>query len=551
MKIYLELNFLKKYLKGNIWIKFAILGMLLISIISAPIPYIIGYILDSIITKQKSIDYLTIFVIGLIVIYVLKVLGTYIYQLCFIKTQQSVLNKLRVEVINNIMDAPMSFFDKNERGYVGGRYSEIQQLAGLFSPQVVGNLWGFLEIIFYLIIMLYLNVKLTIGLVIIIPLYFVMSTTISRYVVKNSSIVNETYSQFNSEIFETLNGIEDIKLLNIKKLQRHKIEEKIFKFTKASIKQSKYIITYIQTVIFANDIISVAVLWICGIMIIKNRLTVGEYMSFTLYISKILSNIQNLGALEMTVKPICVIIQRIKHFFYIDSEELLAHYDFNDLIEQVEFKNVYFKYSNEEKSYILTDFSFIFECGDIILLKGHNGSGKTTLTKLLTGLYAPDKGEVLINKIPISEISKKSLRSKIGIVTQDVFLFRGTVIENILLGCNNKSKKDITEIINKVGLREYIDKFPKGLESSILQNGEGISGGQKQIVAFLRAIIEHKDILILDEATSNLDKETNELLLNIIKKHKLVQIVLIITHQNRNVDFVNKIINLDEEHFCK
>jgi ABC-type bacteriocin/lantibiotic exporter with double-glycine peptidase domain len=545
VKIYLELYFIKKYLKGNRWIIAAITGMLFVSLISAPVPYIIGYILDSVIISKESTKLLTFFILGLVVVYILKMLGTYLYQLCFVKTQQSVLNKMKIEIINNIMSAPLSFFDKNDRGYIGGRYSEVQQLAALFSPQVVGNLWGLLEIVFYIIIMVYINWKLTIGIIVIIPLYFVMSTVISKQIVKNSSVVNEVYSQFNSDIFETLNGIEDIKLLNTKELRSQKIERKIKEFSKASIKQSKIIISYIQSVIFTNDIISAAVLWICGIMIIRKTLSIGTYMSFTLYIAKILSNIQNLGALEMTVKPICVIIQRIKDYLYMDSEDEKINYDFNESIKSVEFKNVFFKYS-KEKQYILNDFSCNLSCGDIVLLKGHNGSGKTTITKLFTGLYLPDKGEILINGKSINKISKKDLRNRIGIVTQDVFLFKGTVVENILLGSNdNKSRQDVTETVDKLELQKYINEFPQGLDSDILQNGDGISGGQKQIVAFLRAVIGHKDILILDEATSNLDKDTNKLLLNIIKQYRMAQIVLVITHQNGNMDFANKIVDLD------
>ncbi|WP_157451006.1 ATP-binding cassette domain-containing protein, partial [Clostridium sp. ATCC 25772] len=170
--------------------------------------------------------------------------------------------------------------------------------------------------------------------------------------------------------------------------------------------------------------------------------------------------------------------------------------------------------------------NFVINKGDRLFIKGENGAGKSTLIKILLGLYDPVEGEIFINNKKYSTIDKRSIRKKIGVVSQSIFLFKGSVLDNILYG-NTDKKEDIIDLIKEYNLEKYINSFDNGLETEISQNGIGISGGQTQIIAFLRAIITYKDIIILDEATSNLDSEIREVVIEILREKNIASMIII------------------------
>lgn len=544
MRIYRELIFMKKYIKKNKWLLYGGATVFLVSAMIAPIPYVIGYILDTVILEQKSYKLLVVTLLGLVCIYFIKTFATFFYHICFIKAQQEIMNSLRLDAINHIMGASQSYLNSKDKGYIWGRYCEIQQISALFSPQVISNMLGILELVFYIVIMFVLNYTLAIIALLFIPIYFNISLIMSKKVMNSSVIMNETYSQLSGELFETFNGIEDIKLLNAKEKQTQKIRRKLLEFSRATYGQNRNMTTFVQLVVLVNDVIGAIILGVSGFLILNNSISVGLYTSFSLYVSKILMIIQNLGSMGMTFKTVCVSISRIKELLNIKAEDQIKGADFYEPIENIEFENVYFKYREEEK-YIINNLSYALKAGDILLIKGPNGSGKTTITKLLTGLYAPNSGKILINGNDLAYINKTHLRNHIGIVTQNVFLFKGTVLENILFGAINKTSNDVKEIINNYGLNEYLNRLPFGVKTEILQNGLDISGGQRQMVAFLRAIIRNSDILILDEATSNLDKEANQIILDTIQKYNIAKITVIISHQNEGNIFANKILDME------
>ncbi|MGN9865982.1 ATP-binding cassette domain-containing protein [Bacillus swezeyi] len=168
---------------------------------------------------------------------------------------------------------------------------------------------------------------------------------------------------------------------------------------------------------------------------------------------------------------------------------------------------------------------------------------------MLTGLYHPENGRILINNIDYALIDKKSIRDRIGIVSQNIFLFKGTVLENILYGQEEKTKDDVIELLNNYHLIEQLNRFDKGLDTEIIQDGSSVSGGQAQLIAFIRAILKKRDIIILDEATTNLHIETKDLMYELLQKNDLYNILIMISHQQEGLQFINKILELT--HFKK
>lgn len=541
---YKELLFLYPYLKNTkSLLAFGLLGMVIASLIIAPIPYIIGYIIDKVILLNKSYDQLLKTTLILLLIYCINYLISIGYEYLFTRVQQNVVNEIRLSMISNIIDAPLSYINQKEKGYILSRIAESGNVSALFSPNLLRVFSGIFDFFFALFIMFNLSVKLTGIIVIIIPIYFVISKYSSKMISKSTTNVYESSAVLNAEMYETLNGIEDIKLLNGKNIQTNKIKAKLNDVIKSALKQSLHFIFFMQNLIVTNNFVTVIVLLVSGILILQNQLTIGVYTSFSIYMAKLLATTQALGSLDITLKPVCISIKRIKEFFNLDVENTLGTNIMKEPINSIEFKDVCFKY-NENSDLIFDHFNVQIEKGDKLLIDGINGSGKSTFIKLLTGLYQPKSGKILINNIDYNLIHKESIRARIGIVSQNIFLFKGTILDNILYGQTNKTKEDVVKLIKRYHLTSHLNRFENGLDTIIVQDGSSVSGGQAQFIAFLRAILTQRDIIILDEAASNLHIDTRNLMYEILQNYNLCNILIMISHQQDGLYFLNKTLEL-------
>lgn len=541
---YKELLFLYPYLKNTkTLLACGLLGMVIASLLIAPIPYIIGYIIDKVILLNKSYDQLLKTTLMLLLIYCINYLISIGYEYLFTRVQQNVVNEIRLSMISNIMDAPLSYINQKEKGYILSRIAESGNVSALFSPNLLRVFSGIFDFLFALFIMFNLSVKLTGIIVIIIPIYFIISKHSSKMISKSTTNVYESSAVLNAEMYETLNGIEDIKLLNGKNIQTNKIKGKLNNVIKSALKQSLHFIFFMQNLILTNNFVTVIVLLVSGILILQNQLTIGVYTSFSIYMAKLLATTQALGSLDITLKPVCISIKRIKEFFNLDGKNIQGTNIIKEPINSIEFKDVCFKY-NENSDLIFDHLNVKIEKGDKLLIDGINGSGKSTFIKLLTGLYQPKSGKILINNIDYNLIHKESVRGRIGIVSQNIFLFKGTILENILYGQTNKTKEDVVKLMKRYHLTSHLNRFENGLDTIIVQDGSSVSGGQAQFIAFLRAILTQRDIIILDEAASNLHIDTRNLMYEILQKYNLCNILIMISHQQDGLYFLNKTLEL-------
>ncbi|PFM04381.1 multidrug ABC transporter ATP-binding protein [Bacillus cereus] len=541
---YKELLFLYPYLKNTkTLLAFGLIGMVIASLIIAPIPYIIGYIIDKVILLNKSYDQLLKTTFILLLIYCINYLISIGYEYLFTRVQQNVVNEIRLSMISNIIDAPLSYINQKEKGYILSRIAESGNVSALFSPNLLRVFSGIFDFFFALFIMFNLSVKLTGIIVIIIPIYFIISKHSSKMISKSTTNVYESSAVLNAEMYETLNGIEDIKLLNGKNIQTNKIKSKLNNVIKSALKQSLHFIFFMQNLIVTNNFVTVIVLLVSGILILQNQLTIGVYTSFSIYMAKLLATTQALGSLDITLKPVCISIKRIKEFFNLDVENTLGTNIMKEPINSIEFKDVCFKY-NGNSDLIFDHLNVQIEKGDKLLIDGINGSGKSTFIKLLTGLYQPESGKILINNIDYNLIHKESVRDRIGIVSQNIFLFKGTILDNILYGQTNKTKEDVVKLMKRYHLTSHLNRFENGLDTIIVQDGSSVSGGQAQFIAFLRAILTKRDIIILDEAASNLHIDTRNLMYEILQNYNLCNILIMISHQQDGLYFLNKTLEL-------
>lgn len=364
-------------------------------------------------------------------------------------------------MVKSILDAPLSFINKREKGYILSRIGEVQQIGAIFSPTIITNFVGIFEMLFCFMMMMSINVKLTLVALIIVPGYFALSKSISKKITKCTVKMQEDSANLNADMFETLNGIEEVKLLNGKQIQLKKIYFKIQTLIRSAIKQSFSMIVFIQSISFVSDLVTVGILALAGIFIINGEITIGVYTAFSLYIGKLLGVTQSVGTFEITIKPVCATIERAKEFLFSDLETHKGSKKLNENIHEVFFENVSFGYKGN--NIVINEMTQKFIEGDKVLLLGENGSGKTTFVKLLVGLYEPVKGKIFINNQSIDKLCKDDIRKRVGIVSQEVFLFKGSVIENILFGVEGKNRKDVSILLEKFGLTDYMERLPNGL----------------------------------------------------------------------------------------
>ena len=541
MKTYTNLKILFPYIKkSKRYLIFGIMGILIASAIVAPVPYFIGNVLDVLVKENVTFSDIKNTLILISAIYFVKFLINMSYQQSFAKLQQKIVNEIRLDMVKSILDAPLSFINKREKGYILSRIGEVQQIGAIFSPTIITNFVGIFEMLFCFMMMMSINVKLTLVALIIVPGYFALSKSISKKITKCTVKMQEDSANLNADMFETFNGIEEVKLLNGKQIQLKKIYFKIQTLIRSAIKQSFSMIVFIQSISFVSDLVTVGILALAGIFIINGEITIGVYTAFSLYIGKLLGVTQSVGTFEITIKPVCATIERAKEFLFSDLETHKGSKKLNENIHEVFFENVSFGYKGN--NIVINEMTQKFIEGDKVLLLGENGSGKTTFVKLLVGLYEPVKGKIFINNQSIDKLCKDDIRKRVGIVSQEVFLFKGSVIENILFGVEGKNRKDVSILLEKFGLTDYMERLPNGLDTQISQNGVGISGGQAQIIAFIRAVIKNKDILILDEATANLDQDTCRKIMSILCNYKLCRMLFVISHQKLDEKVFNKII---------
>lgn len=533
--------FLKKY-----WIIFTagIIGMILSSAISTPVPYIIGYLMDKVLLGKKGFNELYFYIGIIALLYVFRYAISFASKYIFVKINNLVVNEMRCSVMEKVMDLPMSYLAKTEKGCVQSRINECSSVGSIFSPSIISVFLSIVDAGLAVVTMFVINYKLAIAAVLLAPVFFFSAKLSAENFMKSTMAMMEASAFLNGESYEIINGIETIKVLNGKESKLMKFKEKLSKLIKVSIKQSKSMVLFMENTELISNFGSLLILLIAGILILKGQFTIGLYTSFSLYIGKVFSSAQGIATIGTTMKPACLSIERIYELLDMKDENFGKDKILNERIKSIELKNVSFKY--DENKTVLSSLNFEIKKGEKVLIKGENGSGKSTLIKLLLGLYSVSSGSIFYNDFDIKEINTESLRKRVGIVSQNIFLFKGTVLENILYGQNEKNRSDAEKVIQELNLEEYVNKMPKGLDTEISQNTCGVSGGQAQIIAFIRAMLGDKDVIILDEPISNIDAETRKIVLSILRTREFKGILIVVSHLIDEMDFIDKTVNIDK-----
>ena len=534
-----------------------ILGLVVVLInvvLTIILPRLIGQYMDAIDIESvtdSSVLKIVLICSTYLIIVVLNAIFTYIQVVIFQKASQTIVADLRQKSFDKIMSLSHSQLSQIPVGRLVTRVNNDTNSINEMYTQVFANLVKYsLTIIGIYVNMLFINPILT-GYISIIFVLLVILTIICRsYSRKAFSEERKQVSNLNSFLSENLSGVKITQIFN----QEERKSNDFDKTNKALLKAKKsvmYVFSIYRPAISLLYFTSVAIVFFCGFnMIEENMVFFNQLFNFGLLVSYYNYTVSFFGPVQHLADQLdklqSGLVALTRTFNLLDMEEIIK--DDEDAIEinsfkgKIEFKNVWFKYVEDE--WVLKDVSFVIEPGETVAFVGSTGSGKTTILSLIVRNYDIQKGQILIDGIDIKKIKLESLRKNIGQMLQDVFMFSGSIIDNITLKDNRYNDEEVVEAIKYVNADKFIFDMEKGLDTEVSENGSNFSSGQRQLISFARTIIAKPQILILDEATANIDTETEMLIQDSLLKMKNIGTMLVVAHRLSTIQHADNIICL-------
>ena len=536
------LVFVKPY---NITFYGVLTSAILISLLSTLTPYLLKVVVDDYLLLKNYNGMQSIIQIMIAVLF-LEVVFMFLFTYYANWLGQKVIKNLRVKVFDKILKFKMSFFDKNAVGRLVTRtVNDIETIASIFSQGLFMIIADILKMVTVLTVMTIINLELTIVVVSIFPILIYATRIFQKSMKVAFESVRKEVANLNSFVQERISGVKIVQIFN-----REHLEIKNFKEINLKHRDAWLRTVWINSIFFPIAEISTSIcigllVWWGGF----NNLN-GETISLgTLFLFISMSGLlfrplrqiaDRFNTLQMGMVSTERIFKILEDDLEITDNGNIEKSSFDGLIE---FKNVSFSYIKNQL--VIDDISFIINPGETTAIVGPTGSGKTTITNLITKFYEIDSGTILIDRKNINEFKLESLRKKIGVILQDVFLFADTIYNNITLFNNDISIKDVEKAAKDLEIHDFIMSLPGGYDFNVSERGSTLSAGQKQLIAFLRVLVNNPDILILDEATSSIDSYSEDLIKNATNKITKGKTSIIIAHRLSTVESADKIIYME------
>ncbi|EHS6577708.1 ABC transporter ATP-binding protein [Campylobacter coli] len=531
--------FYKKYKKE---FAIAIFGMILTSIGTAGSFASLKPILDYIfVEKNEALLYTLPFL--LVIIYILKNLGFYLqtYYLSFIG--MDTLRILRFKVLKNLLKLDMDFFKRNRSGELVSRCTnDINALQSIVSNIIPDFFRELLTIVGLLIVVFYQSPILAFFALVVLPCAILPLVHFARKLKKYARSIQETNSDLLSRLSEIFSNIELIKASNTQNKESEKFAKQNNELCRLNLKSTRIDTLTSPLMEIIGSLGVAAVIIIGGREVIHGTMSVGSFFAFITALFAIYTPLKRLSSLYGRLQGAIAASERT--FYLLDLEPQILNGSKNlESIARIEFKQVDFAYENPYKS-VLKDINFEFNKGEILALVGTSGGGKSSIINLLMRFYDKQKGEILLNDLDISEFSIESLHDRIGLVTQNIYLFNDSFAENVAYS-EEPNKEKIIKALKLANAYEFVQEMG-GIYAEIKEHGKNLSGGQKQRIAIARALYKNPDLLIFDEATSALDNESEKAIIETIENLKKDRLVLMIAHRLSTIENADKIAVIDQ-----
>lgn len=459
---------------------------------------------------------------------------------------QYIVRDIRTDLYRHLLGLKLSFFDRTPIGVLVTRnISDVETLSDVFSEGLAAMAGDVLQILFIMAFMFWIDWRLTlVSLSVIPPLLF--STYVFKEKVKGSfQDVRNAVAKLNSFVQEHLTGMSVVQIFNNEDREFKKFEKINKEHTEANIRSVLYYSIYFPV---AEVLAAVGVgllVWYAAQGQIEGTISKGALIAFIMYNALFFRPIRQIADRFNTLQLGLVSTERLLKL--LDDNSLVAtsgEADPGQLSGEVEFKHVWFAYNEPE--WVLKDINFRVEPGQTIAFVGATGAGKTSIINLLSRFYDIQQGSICLDGRDLREYDLSRLRRQIGVVLQDVFLFAGSIRDNITLGNREVSDEKIWEAADLVGARRFIERLPAALDYPVMERGATLSVGQRQLISFVRALVYQPGIIVLDEATSSVDSETEELIQQAIEKLMQGRTSLVIAHRLSTIQKADKIVVLDK-----
>ena len=460
---------------------------------------------------------------------------------------QLLISKLRAKVQKQVLSLPISYFDNNKSGALVSRIMrDVEGVRNLVGTGLVQLFGGTITAIISFFLLINISVKMTLLVLTPVLLFAFIALKAFRYIrpiFRKRGVIN---AEVTGRLTETMNGVRVIKGFNAEEQENIGFEkgvDRLFQNVKKSLTATAIITS---SSAFLLGLASVGIMGMGGAMIIEGTLTTGDFLSFTLLLGFMIAPIIQMSNIGSQLTEAFAGLDRTEELMNMQSEanQKIRKIELNKIIGDVEFKDVSFSY--EKGKEVVHNISFQAKRGTVTALVGSSGSGKSTIASLVASFVNPDSGVVLIDNNDISKVSLNSFRSQLGVVLQDDFLFEGTIRENIMFPRPNASEDKVIQAVTAAYVNEFTDRFDDGLDTLIGERGVKLSGGQRQRIAIARAMLADPRVLILDEATSNLDTESESLIQKSLAELMKGRTTFVIAHRLSTIRQATQILVIEQ-----
>jgi ATP-binding cassette, subfamily B, bacterial HlyB/CyaB len=510
-------------------------------------PLFTQLILDRVVVQRSELT-LNAIGFGLLIFSLFRVAMMGLRQYLLDHTANRLDLALIVGFIRHTLQLPLSFFESRYVGDIISRVQENRKIQRFLSGEALSILLDLLTVFVYVGLMFWYSWPMALLALIVVPPFLLLAVVATPFLQRISREIFNAHAKENSYLIEALTGVRTIKAVAVEKSVRWHWEGLLQRFIKTNF-AGQVISNRLQ--IFSNmieAIVTTALLWFGAYLVIHEQLTIGQLVAFNMLLSNVIRPFQRLTVLWNQLQEIVISVERINDVLEAKPEEDLSRevrQSLPLLSGDIQFKNVTFRYHPDSDRNILENLNFQIQHGQMVALVGRSGSGKTTISKLVLGLYPPTDGQILIDGQEITNLSLSSLRQQVGVVDQDTFLFGSTIRENISLGHPNAALAEVMEAAQLAGANEFIKQLPMGYETQIGEGGGLLSGGQRQRLAIARALLGDPRLLIMDEATSHLDTESERIIQNNLSKILQGRTSLVIAHRLSTIRNADLILVLD------
>ena len=545
----LDWPLLKRVLATALPYKSLFLFCILLPIILAPVttirPYIVKVMVDNHILKEdlEGLGFMAMLFIGAVI---LDATLRYIFIYTTALLGQSVIKDMRVKVFKHITSLKLKYFDKTAIGTATTRtISDIEAINNVFAQGVITIFGDLLIVVAVICVMFYTSWILTVISLVTLPLLIIATYIFKEKVKSTFQAVRSQISKMNAFLQERITGMNVVQIFNAEKREAGKFKEINRAYTQANLDSVFYYAVFFPVVELITTISLALMIWLGARAYLQDYVSFGSLVAFPLFLNLLFRPVRMLADKFNTLQMGLVAADRV--FEVLDDQSIIENKGTivaQNIKGKVEFDDVSFAYDDE--NYVLNNVSFTLNPGETLAIVGSTGSGKSTIINILNRFYEIQSGTIKVDGVNAKDYTLDSLRSSVSMVLQDVFLFNGTVLDNITLRDKSIDREKVIAASKQIGAHVFIEALPDGYDFKVTERGSNLSVGQRQLISFVRALVFDPTILVLDEATASIDTETEAIIQFAIEKLIAKRSSIIIAHRLSTIRHANNIMVLDK-----